>query len=420
MAEDTLQYCDVVVRQEGDETLLEVLQCLTAGAPLNEVAGIAYWDHDRIRVNQDRPYVRVADTIPDLDLIPGYLDWSLPKRLWRKRNHLQLLQTSRGCPYKCSFCIAPRELGSDYRLRSIDSVIKDIKYQIEYTNAKRFFIVDNHFTLDRSRTKELLQRIVDEGIDWTATCFTRIEVANDEELLGLLKKARVEVLYIGLESFDDEVLRLLNKKQTGDGVREALRKIRAAGLRPLGSFVVGTDDETLETIELTVNTAIEEDLEYMVLFPLGGFPERNSPTVPLNRFLIDSWDRVDATHVTYLPKNMRPSTLQRAINRAYERFYGASQIWRRFRQGDFRSGLQRIAFSYFASRLRRGTEQWAKHLQTLEGPYYDDRDQLIEDTLGEGIHPARYPGNRRADVPTAPIAAARFSVEGGDVKSAII
>ena len=172
MIEDTLQYCDVIVRQEGDETLLEVLVQWNQGGDLSGVAGIAYWDRGRIRQNPDRSYVQKFDTIPDLKLIEGYFDWGLLKRLWHWRVRLQVLQTSRGCPYDCSFCIAPCELGRGYRLRSIDSVIADIKYQMKTVGCRRFFVVDNHFTVNRGRAKELLNRIIQERINWSATCFS--------------------------------------------------------------------------------------------------------------------------------------------------------------------------------------------------------------------------------------------------------
>ena len=96
---------------------------------LSEVQGISYWDNERVRHNPDRHYTHEIDTITDLELIDGYMDWSKPKLLMKQRMRFQLLQTSRGCPFACTFCIATRELGQGYRMRSVDSVIADIKYQ---------------------------------------------------------------------------------------------------------------------------------------------------------------------------------------------------------------------------------------------------------------------------------------------------
>jgi radical SAM superfamily enzyme YgiQ (UPF0313 family) len=395
MVEDTLQYCDVVVRQEGDETLPDLLAAWNEGRHLSTVPGIAYWDHGRMCRNPDRPYVEAFETIPDLSLIDGYQSWSRLKLMRHGRLRMQVLQTSRGCPYDCSFCIAPRELGRSYRLRSIDSVIADIKYQMQFAGARRFFIVDNHFTVNRPRAKELLNRIIAEQIDWSAICFTRLEVSQDDELLDLLKKANINTLYLGLESFDNRVLKWLNKKQTGDHVRKALRNIKSHGLRPLGSFVLGSDEDTVETVRCTLDACVEEDLDWMVLFPLSGYPEHNSRTIPLRRFLLPTWDRLDGTFVIFFPKNMKPSTLQREMNRGYSKFYSFKQVWRRIRNGDWGGAVSRMAYSYWAWEVRRSTEKWAQYLETVEGPYYDKNERLIEEKLPpEGIHPAKYPGNQ--------------------------
>ena len=107
MAEDTLQYCDVVIRQEGDETLTEVVAKWREDKDLSDVLGVTYWDNGHVRHNPDRPHTHYIDTITDLELIDGYMDWSKPELLWKQRMRFRLLQTSRGRPFACTFCIAP-------------------------------------------------------------------------------------------------------------------------------------------------------------------------------------------------------------------------------------------------------------------------------------------------------------------------
>jgi anaerobic magnesium-protoporphyrin IX monomethyl ester cyclase len=399
MAEDTLQYCDVVVRQEGDESLPEVLQRWKDDEGLQGVLGISYWHEGKVRHNPDRPFVREFEVIPDLELVHGYRDWGTFKLLSKLRMRWQLLQTSRGCPFDCSFCIAPRELGRAYRTRSVENIIADIKYQQELVGAKHFFIVDNHFTVNPNRTKEILNRIIEEKIQWRAICFSRLEVARDEELLKLLKQANVNTLYIGLESFSDYTLNLFNKKQTQQQIKNSLKTIRSHGLRVLGSFIMGSDEDTVSSMRANVETAIELDLDYMPLFPLFGYPEFNSPTIPLSRFFCPTWDRMDGNHVIFLPKNMKPSTLQREIMRAYRRFYGFKSIFRRVSKGDFWGAFMKLTFLLRTTEMGRDTGKWARYLETVEGPSYDKNERLIEERLGEGIHPARYPGSSRALMP---------------------
>ena len=112
----------------------------------------------------------------------------------------------------------------------------------------------------------------------------------------------------------------------------------------------------------------------------------------------------------FLPKNMKPSTLQREINRAYKKFYSPKQVLNRFLRGDMWCGLKRIAYIYWCWEIRRSTYKWIKYLESVESPYYDENEKLIEEKLGEdGIHPAKYPGSSLA----AGLERATISMGGG-------
>lgn len=125
----------------------------------------------------------------------------------------------------------------------------------------------------------------------------------------------------------------------------------------MGPFALGTDEDTVDSIRATIDTAIEEDIDLVALFPLTGYPEVNSPTVPLNRFFTPTWDRLDGDFVTFLPKNMKPGTLQREVDRAYKKFYSSRQALNRFLRGQFKSGSVRLAHSFGVWRMRWNTSK---------------------------------------------------------------
>ena len=406
MAEDTLQYCDFVVRQEGDETLPELLDVLKNDGDVSNVLGISYMVNGEFRHNPNRPFVQDFNTIPDMELVEGYMSWMNSFKLLRHRRIVwNVLQTSRGCPFDCSFCIAPSELGRGYRMRDIETVVADIKYQRELTGRRRFFLVDNHFTVNRERTKALMQRIIEEDIDWEGICFTRVEVARDTELLRLMRRAGMRTLYIGVESFNDTILKLLNKKAPREGTIQSIRAIKAEGLRVLGSFVLGTDAETVESIRATIDNAIDLELDLVALFPLSAYPEENGRMLPLNRFLLPDWGRLDGTFVIFLPKNMKPSTLQREIIRAFRKFYGIGQVADRLLvKKDPEGALWKAFYGYRIREIIRDTSKWIEYLESVEDHYYDENEQLIEERLGEGLVPCKYLGSsRRAGMETAAI-----------------
>ncbi len=96
----------------------------------------------------------------------------------------------------------------------------------------------------------------------------------------------------------------------------------------------------------------------------------------------------------FLPKNMKPSTLQREVSASYKRFFGPKQILRKLRQRQFYGALKRLGYAIQVWEIRKATNKWADYLETVEGPYYDENEQLIESKLGEeGVHPAQFPGS---------------------------
>src|SRR5207247_687415 len=131
--EACLEHCDYVVLGEGDETIVELVDTLARGGDVAQVAGIAYRDGDRIRRTRPRPGPTKLDIIPNFDLIAGYrrLTW-LDLLVQRRKTRLVPMQSSRGCPYHCTFCIVNTMFASGYRKRDIDAGVRDLKEHPRY------------------------------------------------------------------------------------------------------------------------------------------------------------------------------------------------------------------------------------------------------------------------------------------------
>jgi DNA mismatch endonuclease Vsr len=107
-----------------------------------------------------------------------------------------------------------------------------------------------------------------------------------------------------------------------------------------------------------------------------------------------TWDKLDGNFGNFLPKNMRPSTLQREVSASYKRFFGPKQVLRKLRDRDFYGALKRVMYAVQVWEIRKATNKWPDYLDTVEGRYYDENKQLIESMLGEeGVHPAQFPGS---------------------------
>ncbi len=392
LPEDTLRFVDYVVRKEGDETTPHLLDALQSGRDLNTVLGLSYKRDGKIIHTPDRPFVKDIDVIPDMSIIHRFRSDPAWKLWLRGRKVLNVIQASRGCPFACSFCYGIRQLGMGYRMRSIDSLVEEIKYRIDYSESTKFLFVDNHFTANPKFTRQLLTRLKEEGIrfEWCLV-FTRIEVARHEDILQLMRDVGITNLQFGLESFNDSSLSGDNNQQSRPEVIAALNVIKKYGLRISGSFVLGTDVDTLETTRETVDLALKYGVHNYIGFSIMEYPSITSPgLIPRNRMIVRDYDHGNGTFVFHFPKNMRPSVLQREMNRGLRRFY-LHKMWEDVK------ALNLYELYYKATHLPlylRMSKYWNEHisyLEKVERGMYDEQDRLIEENLGEeGIFPADF------------------------------
>ncbi len=382
--EDMLQYCDFVVRQEGDATLPDLLDALRTGRDLRQVAGITYnVNESQVVHNPDRPLVQDIDTIPDLSLVWGWHELNRWNLLLRGRMMMHVVQTSRGCPFTCSFCIVPMMFNPhSYRVRSVESVITEIKQKIAESGCRRFMFVDNYFGAHRRHAKALLRRIIEEKIDFSCFAFCRLEIHKDPEFLDLLKAAGFDPLFIGFESFNDSVLQSYDKRQTATRIMQAIHDIKSRGLRISGSFIIGSDEDTVETIRATIDTAMCSGIDNINIFPLCAMPGRGPQPYPRNRLILLDYDFGSGNHVALFPKKMKPSTLQKEYIRAYRQFNNLGTAWRAIQEGHVGAGVERLA-AYMAHRaiIADIEKRYLPLLYEIEEGLYDENEQLLEHKL---------------------------------------
>jgi radical SAM superfamily enzyme YgiQ (UPF0313 family) len=155
------------------------------------------------------------------------------------------IQTSRGCPFNCDFCLVSKMFGRKMRYREVENVVEEIKA----APSKYIFFVDDNLTINKKYARELMKAIKPLGISWG--CMSSIDVATDDELLGLMADSGCFNILIGFESLNpaslDETNKLHNKAATI--YEPAIRKIHSHGIHINASFVVGFDNDTLQEFE---------------------------------------------------------------------------------------------------------------------------------------------------------------------------
>ena len=274
-----------------------------------------------------------------------------------------------------------------YRVRNIDSVIGEIKSKIAQSDCRRFMFVDNYFGGNREHAKCLVRRIIAEGIEFRCFSFCRLEVYKDPEFLSLLKQANFDPLFIGFESFNDSTLQSFDKRQTAQRIIESIKVIKGHGLRISGSFIIGSDEDTVASIRESMDAARRYGIDNINIFPLSAMPTRQPQTIPRRRMIMLDYDFGSGNHVAIFPKQMKPSTLQKEYIRAYRLFNNPGRTLEAIRSGSLQAGLERLLGALAHREIIADIEnRYLPQLVEIEKGYYDSNERLIEDRLPpEGI-----------------------------------
>ncbi len=331
--EEALEHGDYCIMGEGERAMPALLEAINGGIPFSEVPGLAWRDGDTIRKNPTARPVENLDELPFPDLT--LLDMGHGKKLGsRIFGHTIIpMQTSRGCPFDCSFCSVTEMFGKRYRHRSTDNIMAEL----ERYNSREYviFFYDDNFAANAAKTKELLRAMIARGFKAKWSTQVRIDVARDPEMLDLMKKAGCVTLYIGFESVDPESLIAMKKSQTVEEIRYGIREIRKRGIHIHGMFVFGFDTDTPAKARATVSFALKEKIDttqFMILTPLPGTGTYKDLDRE-NRIPDHNWDDFDAHHVKFRPLHFTPLELQYAQIEAHARFYSPWQVVRRLLRG---------------------------------------------------------------------------------------
>lgn len=199
----------------------------------------------------------VGKKVQELDSLPMpsweefiYLPYNW-KHDWFPTYPLYTFNTSRGCPFNCTFCSVNSIWGKTYRYMSAKRVVNDIEFMIKHYGAKGIYFREDHFTLNKNRTIEFCELILkkDIKIDWF--CETRVDQLDDFEYQKLMANAGCKVFYIGVETGSPKMLEFYKKGETRDQFIRAFEIARKVDIKTYASFVVGFPTEIEEDRLLT-------------------------------------------------------------------------------------------------------------------------------------------------------------------------
>lgn len=365
LPEEGLKYADYVVRGEGELVIKELLDSIYGLKDIREVPGVSYKENGEIHHNPDGRVIENLDElpIPDLSLISGW------DKLFKSKKLYPII-TSRGCPHDCSFCSVTPMFGRRYRFRSAENVIGELS---NIPRNSYVFFYDDNFTANINRTKQLLKEIIKNNIKIRWSAQVRVEVAEDEETLALMKESGCRVVFIGFESINPDTLKEYNKRQTVWQIKKCVSALKKYGIEIHGMFVVGSDSDDIRTVKETIRFVSFMKINTIQICALTPFPGTKlfQQLLSENRLpKSNNWEHHDGLHVVHTPKKISRHELQFEIIKALVSFYSWwRSVWY-FLKLDFINAFirlkgYRIAQKWLKSNieyLKRLKEEWKKKL----------------------------------------------------------
>jgi len=253
---------DMIVRGEGDLTMRELMRALESGGSLDGITGLSYRDGAVFKRNPDRHVSGL-----DQDVRPPNRGARVLDGYTFLGRQIDVVETSRGCTYDCSFCSLIEMRGRNFHVWSIDHVIAAIRDACE-RGARAIFIVDDNITLNIARFKALCEGIIAAGltdVHYIVQGMTSAIAGAGEELAVLMRRAGFRYVFLGIENILDQDLTFLRAKAknadrqggrtVGSATTRAIDVLHRHGMAVVGGLIVGNPGDTRESIDANLTFA---------------------------------------------------------------------------------------------------------------------------------------------------------------------
>jgi radical SAM superfamily enzyme YgiQ (UPF0313 family) len=263
---------DIIVRGEGEQTVVDLASCFENRGRLKDVLGISFRDGSNVASTGERPLIQDLDCLPfpDRSLIDETYHSVIVGANVAPRKFTSLV-SSRGCVYRCRFCCCTQFARNRWRPRSVKNTLEELCF-LASEGYEQFVFVDDSFTANPKNVIRLCREMRKEKLDVEWICEGRVDNAS-YQMFWEIAKAGCRILYFGIESANQRILDYYNKRITPEQSKTAVRTARRAGADVIvGSFIVGAPDETREEIRNTIGFASRIPIDLPQFNILGVFP----------------------------------------------------------------------------------------------------------------------------------------------------
>jgi len=269
---------DFVIEGEEQIPLLELLQYINKEIDLSDISGVWYYKDEKV-VNNPK-----AKLLDDLDEYLPQAAWDLlPMELYRAHNwhcfdHINerepyaAIYTSLGCPYKCAFCCINAPFGGpSIRYRTPEVVVDEIEFLVKEYKVKNIKFIDEMFVLEEKHYMKITELLIEKELDINIWCYARVDTVKPENLKKM-KQAGFNWFCLGIESASAFVRDGAAKKLRYRDIQELVSTIQEHGIRVIANFMVGLPDDNHETMQETLDMAVEINADFFNIYSTMAYP----------------------------------------------------------------------------------------------------------------------------------------------------
>jgi anaerobic magnesium-protoporphyrin IX monomethyl ester cyclase len=320
---------DIVVRGEGEQTLLEVTRALRGEMSLSDVKGITFKHDDRIIANDNRPLISNLNDLPfpGYDLVREYMKEYHFSLMAGRDTPYVLVEASRGCPHDCNFCTQCLHWGGKWRSKTPKRIADEFEFCYNEFGSKFFWLTDDNFGLGK-RTDELCDEIISRGIGEDIMWFMQArcdDVVTHKDLIPKLRRAGLNWLLAGVESHSPETLASFNKRITPSVSKEAFEVLKQNDIFAQATFIIGERSDSRETIRglRAYVRDLDPDLAiFMILTPYPGTPLYDDALK--NGWIEDTnWSHYDMIHAIMPTEHLTRMEVQQELYLCYRSYFGS-------------------------------------------------------------------------------------------------
>jgi len=248
---------DAIVMGEGELTLIDLLEHIKEEKSFSDVLGLAYLEDNQIKINPSRPLIEDVDSIP----MPAYHLFNVEHyRLSRMPNCTNMdfvmpVLSGRGCTFTCNFCY---RMDKGFRGRSNESILEEVKFLQDTYRVTYIAFSDELLMSSIGRTMDLCRAIIDSGLKFKWYCNGRLNYAKPK-VLKLMKEAGCVFVNYGIESFDNDILKVMDKVLTTKQVEVGIQATLDIGISPGFNIIFGNIGETKEILMKGVDFLLKYD-----------------------------------------------------------------------------------------------------------------------------------------------------------------